>query len=85
MSGPLDKLAIAGCEYKHVKVNLLGHDGNAMAIIGTVRKAILKAGASKAVIDAFTEQATSGDYHKVLSTVSDWVTVTAQCEHCDGD
>jgi hypothetical protein len=81
---PLDKLAIAGSDYSHVRVNLVGHDGNAFAVIGTVRKALRRAGASQAVLDAFTEEATAGDYDHVLATVFDWVTVTGECR-CEED
>ena len=81
----LTKLAIAGLDFKHVKINLLGHDGNAAAIIGSVRRALRKGGAPRGAIDAFVEEAMSGDYDNVLQTVFRWVTVTGHCECCGED
>lgn len=75
MTSPLERIAATACDYSHVTVKLLGQDGNAMFIIGRVRKALSRAGASKAELDAFVNEAMSGDYDHVLSTVMDWVTV----------
>jgi len=66
--------AAAG-DYKHVIANMYDVDGNAMAIIGTVTKALRRAKAPKVVIDTFFKEATSGDYEHVLKTCSEWVTV----------
>ncbi|MCI0562778.1 MAG: hypothetical protein MN733_30215 [Nitrososphaera sp.] len=41
----LEKLALAEA-YKEVEINLYNHDGNIFAIIGTMRKALRRAGAS---------------------------------------
>jgi len=65
--------------FPQVKVELVGQDGNAFAILGRVRKAMQRAGVPKEDRDAFTSEATSGDYNHLLSTVFDYVTVT------DGD
>jgi len=48
------------------EVQLVGIDGNAMSIIAVVRKALQKEGNSLDVINAFTEEAMSGDYDHVL-------------------
>ena len=65
----------AAADYKSVIANMYDVDGNAMAIIGTVTKALRRAKAPKVVIDTFFKEATSGDYEHVLKTCSDWVTV----------
>lgn len=53
-------------------------DGNAMMIIGAVRYAMKKAGASDEDISAFTKKATSGDYDNVLSTAMEYVEIELQ-------
>lgn len=50
------------------EVELIGRDGNAFAIIGAVRQALRRAGNSTEIVEAFTEEATSGDYDHVLAT-----------------
>ena len=72
---PLAKLGAAAASYKHVKVKLLGNSGNAMFIIGAVRKALSRAGATDAELAVFCEEAMSGDYDHLLATAMDWVTV----------
>lgn len=59
-----------------IDVQLIGTDGNAFAIIGTVRKALRSAGASEADLAAFSQDAYSGDYDNVLATAMRWVNVT---------
>lgn len=54
------------------EVELLGHDSNAFAIIGTVSKALRRAGNSSEIVKAFTEEAMSGDYDHVLATAMAW-------------
>ena len=66
-------------KYPHIKVKLVGEDGNAMSIIGRVRVAMRRGGVSYEEIEAYSIESTSGDYNKVLNTVYDWVTVA------DGD
>jgi len=82
---PLERLAIADLDYKHVKVNLLGHDGNAIALVGTVRRALKKAGAPLVVREVFKEEALSGTYDELLATIFRWVDVVGHCPNCDGD
>jgi hypothetical protein len=55
------------------KVKLIGEDGNAFAILGRVMKAMKVAGVSKAEIDAYYAEATSGDYDHLLQTTLRWV------------
>ena len=55
-------------------VQLSGQDGNAFAIIGRVRKALREAGLGEQ-IEAFMDEATSGDYNHVLQTCMKYVNV----------
>jgi hypothetical protein len=48
-------------------LNLVGVDANALVIVGTVAKALRRAGNPPAIVDAFRTQATSGDYDHVLA------------------
>jgi len=56
------------------KVKLIGRDGNAFFIIGTVRKACLKEGMGQEAKE-FMEKATSGDYNNLLRVVMEYVDV----------
>lgn len=60
-------------KYPDVEVQLSGEDGNAFFIMGRVRRALRDAGATKEELDAYTEEATSGDYDHVLQTTMRWV------------
>lgn len=62
-------------KYPDIEINLVGQDGNAFVILGRVRRALKDAGVPGEEIEAFTEEATSGDYDNVLRVVSSWVTV----------
>jgi len=61
-------------EKQKPKVKLIGRDGNAFFILGTVRKALLKEGMEKEAKE-FMEKATSGDYDNLLRVVMDYVDV----------
>ena len=61
--------------YPHIEVNLVGQDGNAFYIIGRVRQALRRGGVDEEVVEAFTEEATSGDYDNVIRTAMRWVEV----------
>jgi len=56
-------------KFSQVTVQLVGQDGNAFTVLGLVQKAMHKAGISKADIEAFTTEATAGDYNHLLATV----------------
>ncbi len=58
-----------------IEVELVGHDGNAFAIIGKVSKA-LQRGGHRDLVDSFQEEATSGDYDHLLLTAMDYVEVS---------
>ena len=61
-------------KYPQVKVELVGEDGNAFAILGRVTKAMRREHIPQAEIDMFREEATSGDYSHLLVTAVEWVT-----------
>lgn len=50
------------------RVKLIGHDGNAFAIMGTVCEALRKAGASAETIRHYRRESMSGDYANLLAT-----------------
>ena len=58
-----------------IKVRLINEDGNAFHILGQVRAALRRAGESQEFIEAFTKEATSGDYNHLLATVTEVVEV----------
>lgn len=49
-------------------IDLEGQDGNAMFLIGAVRRALKTAGNTPQVLTAFSDEAMSGDYDHVLQT-----------------
>ncbi|WP_041280619.1 hypothetical protein [Desulfosudis oleivorans] len=56
-------------------VRLTGHDGNAFAVMGTVRKALKRAGADTEYVDKYFREATAGDYNTLLAVTMDYVDV----------
>jgi hypothetical protein len=58
-----------------VAVQLSGRDGNAFAIMGAVQKALKQAGATKAELDQYFSESTSGDYDNLLRVAMEWVEV----------
>lgn len=61
--------------YPEIEVQLTGQNGNALNLIGIVRKALRRANVPDEEVLQFTEQATMGDYDNVLVTCMEWVTV----------
>ncbi len=57
-----------------VRVRLVGEDGNAFAIMGRVRQAMKRARVPRETIDAYTAEATSGDYYNLLKVTLEYVT-----------
>ena len=55
------------------KYNLIGQDGNAYAIMGYVRKALLDEGFSKDSVREYLGEAMSGDYFNLISVSFDWL------------
>lgn len=58
-----------------IDVKLIGTDGNGFSIIAKVTKALREAGVSKEERDQYFEEATSGDYNKLLCVTQEWVNV----------
>lgn len=56
---------------KKVKLELVGLDGNAFALLGAFSRAARRQGWTSAEIDAVTRQATSGDYDNLLCVLMD--------------
>ena len=56
-------------------VKLVGHDGNAFAIMGRVKQGLKSAGADKEYIDKYLSEATSGDYDHLLVVSMEYVEV----------
>ncbi len=57
-------------------VKLIDTNGNAFAIIGRVRSALLKAGADKEYVEKYQNEVMSGDYNNLLCVTMDYVHVT---------
>jgi hypothetical protein len=58
-----------------ITVELIGHDGNAYAVLGKVRRALEGAGVDPAEVKEFMTEATAGDYDHLLATVMRWVEI----------
>lgn len=73
-----------GVLYPHIKVRLVGEDGNAWAIMGRVTRAMKKAGLSQQVQDEYRAEAMSGDYNNLLYVTTKWVGMAPArvCEGC---
>lgn len=56
-------------------VKLIGQDGNAFAVMGSVKRALKNAGADKEYIDKYISEATSGDYDHLLAVSMKYVNV----------
>ena len=59
-----------------IDVQLSGEDGNAFSIVGNVRRALKRAGATNEELAEFSEEAMSGDYDHLLQTAMAWVNVS---------
>jgi hypothetical protein len=57
------------------RVKLVGRDGNAFAIMGTVSAALRKAGASEQTIRQYRQESMSGDYSHLLVTAMNYCEV----------
>jgi hypothetical protein len=59
----------------NVEVQLSGNDGNAFAVMGAVKSALKKAGASNEELDQYLSDSMSGDYDNLLRVAMEWVDV----------
>jgi hypothetical protein len=62
-------------KYPNISVKLIGRDRNAFYILGAVKAALAKAGLPKEEQDTFYQEATSGNYDHLLTTVMQWVQI----------
>lgn len=62
-------------KYPNIGVNLIGEDGNAFSLIGSVSDALRRSGVARDIISEFRQEATSGDYDNVLATIAKWVRI----------
>lgn len=62
-------------KYPHIKVNIIGQNGNAFCILGICQIAMEQANCTQQEIDAFNEEAKSGDYNHLLATVMNYFDV----------
>ena len=58
----------------NIKVRLLGNNGNAFFILGTVRRALEKAG-YRDLAKQYMKEATTGDYNHLLAVTQEYVEV----------
>lgn len=59
-------------KYPHIKIQLTSKDGNVFNILGLCTQAARRANLPQTEIDAFFNEATSGDYNKALATCQRW-------------
>lgn len=62
-------------KYPHIKVQLVGTDGNAFAVLGKVKTAMRKGGCTEAECSEYFNEATAGDYDHLLQTTMKYVEV----------
>jgi len=62
-------------KFPEVEVELVGSDGNAFAVLGKVKNALSRGGASKEQVDEFLKEAMAGDYDNLLQVCMKWVVV----------
>ena len=58
-----------------IEVELVGNDGNAFVIMGSISMAIREAGGSDEDVKEYKREAMSGDYDNLLRVSMDWVDV----------
>jgi len=62
-------------KYPHITVQLTGNDGNAFAIMGAVKSALLADGVDDDEISEYMNDSMSGDYDHLLRVAMRWVDV----------
>jgi len=72
---PLNKKAGKVMPKYNVAVQLSGNDGNAFSVMGAVKSALKKAGASREELDEYVSDSMSGDYDNLLRVAMEWVKV----------
>ena len=66
---------VPGTEIEKPVVELVGHDGNAYAIMSKVQRALKRAGVPKNVIDEYLRDSRSGDYDHLLRVACEYAEV----------
>jgi hypothetical protein len=61
--------------FPNATVKLSGEDGNAFSILGRVKAALQKAGATDEEVNEYLADSMQGDYDNLLQTALRWVTV----------
>jgi hypothetical protein len=64
-----------GVKYPNIKVQLVGRDGNAFAVLANVEQALRHAQVPASEITQFMDEALSDDYDHLLQTCMRWVVV----------
>lgn len=59
-------------KHPEIIVTLTGHDGNAFAVLGRCREAVVEASLTDDEIAAFMAEAMAGDYDHLLQTAMRW-------------
>ena len=59
--------------HKMVRMQLVGEDGNAFAILGRFQRAAKQQGWTQEEIKSVMDRATSGDYRNLLGTIQGYV------------
>lgn len=62
-------------KYPHIAVQLTGNNGNAFAIMGAVKKALLADGIDDDEITEYMSESMDGDYDNLLQVAMRWVDV----------
>ena len=60
-------------KYPNITIDLSNQDGNAFAIMASVRKALRRAGVSSEEVAEYIKQSQSGDYNNLLAVAMSWV------------
>ncbi len=63
-------------KYPDIKVKITKQNGNVYFLLGIMIRALQKGGLAKPEIEAFQEEALSGDYDHFLQTAMKWVDVS---------
>ena len=62
-------------KYPHIRVRLIGCNGNAFQIMGRITAEMKRHGLPKSEIDAYSAEAMSGDYDNLLRVCMRWVSI----------
>jgi len=59
--------------YPHIRVQLVGMDGNAFSVLGRVTSAMRAGGLGDAAISLFLREALGGSYADLLAACARWI------------